>query len=178
GAASSGCPGSGAARSAGTGCGGATGCRRSGTAARSRGTARSNGTRRARASCHSGGTRGSRGSRGLMRALVVGRGAREHALAWKLAQSPGVERLFCAPGNAGTETLSESVPVRETDIAQLVGFARQNRIDLVVIGPEAPLALGLADAIAEAEIRVFGPRRAAAEIESSKTFAKSLMQRE
>jgi phosphoribosylamine--glycine ligase len=112
-----------------------------------------------------------------MRIMVVGRGAREHAFVWKLAQSPGVT-LFCAPGNAGTAGLSESVPVRETDLPALVRFARQNQIDLVVVGPEAPLALGLADALAEAGIRVFGPSRAAAEIESSKRFAKALMVRE
>jgi phosphoribosylamine--glycine ligase len=113
-----------------------------------------------------------------MRVLVVGRGAREHALVWKLAQSPEVERLFCAPGNAGTEALAESVPLKESDIEELVRFAGQSDINLVVIGPEAPLAMGLADAMAEAGVRVFGPRRAAAEIESSKAFAKTLMQRE
>src|SRR5207253_1934548 len=76
------------------------------------------------------------------------------------------------------EALSESVPLREMDVAGLVGFARQNHIDLVVIGPEAPLALGLVDAMAEAGVWVFGPRRDAAEIESSKAFAKTLMRRE
>src|SRR5260370_25792817 len=112
-----------------------------------------------------------------MRILVVGRGAREHALAWRLARSPGAA-LFCAPGNAGTDSLAESVPVQETDLAGLTAFARQSRLDLVVVGPEAPLALGLADALSEVGLPVFGPGRAAARIESSKAFAKSLMGRE
>jgi phosphoribosylamine--glycine ligase len=111
-----------------------------------------------------------------MRVLVVGRGAREHALVWRLTQSPGVT-LYCAPGNAGTAVLAASVPIRETDAADLVGFGRENRIDLVVVGPEAPLAAGLADALDEAGLPVFGPRKAAAEIESSKAFAKRLMRR-
>src|SRR5947209_8929672 len=106
-----------------------------------------------------------------MRILVVGRGAREHALTWRLARTPGVS-LFCAPGNAGTEALAEPVSLRETDTPGLVAFARENRLDLVVIGPEAPLAAGLADALEEARVSVFGPRQAAAEIESSKAFAK------
>jgi phosphoribosylamine---glycine ligase len=104
-----------------------------------------------------------------MRVLVVGRGAREHALVWRLAQSPDVA-LFCAPGNAGTATLSESVPIKETDTAALAAFGRENRIDLVVVGPEAPLAAGLADALEAAGLTVLGPSRAAAEIESSKAF--------
>jgi phosphoribosylamine---glycine ligase len=112
-----------------------------------------------------------------MRVLVVGRGAREHALIWRLAQSPEAA-LFCAPGNAGTSQLSETVGVSETDSAGLVRFAQQNQIDLVVVGPEAPLATGLADALCEARLPVFGPNRAAAEIESSKAFAKTLMRRE
>jgi len=112
-----------------------------------------------------------------MRILVVGRGAREHALVWRLARTPGVT-LFCAPGNAGTERLADTVRLRETDTAGLVSFTRDNRLDLVVIGPEAPLAAGLADALDEAKTPVFGPRRAAAEIESSKAFAKALMVRE
>ena len=111
-----------------------------------------------------------------MRVLVVGRGAREHALIWRLARSPGAA-LFCAPGNAGTAALAEPAPLRETDVAGLTAFARQNRIDLVVVGPEAPLALGLADALMEAGVPVFGPSRAAARIESSKAFAKMLMAR-
>jgi phosphoribosylamine--glycine ligase len=112
-----------------------------------------------------------------MRILVVGRGAREHALAWRLARTPGVS-IFCAPGNAGTEALAEPVPLQDTDTAGLVAFARENRVDLVVVGPEAPLAAGLADAFDAASVPVFGPRRSAAEIESSKAFAKALMARE
>jgi phosphoribosylamine--glycine ligase len=112
-----------------------------------------------------------------MRLLVVGRGAREHALVWRLSTSPGVT-LYCAPGNAGIAALAEPVPLRESDVEGLVSFARKNRIDLVVVGPEAPLALGLADALEAAGVRVFGPGRAAAEIESSKAFAKELMRGE
>jgi phosphoribosylamine--glycine ligase len=111
-----------------------------------------------------------------MRILVVGRGAREHALVWRLSRSPGVT-LFCAPGNAGTRALAETIPLRETDTTGLAQFARENRLDLVVIGPEAPLAAGLADAFAAAGVPVFGPRQAAAEIESSKLFSKALMER-
>jgi phosphoribosylamine--glycine ligase len=107
--------------------------------------------------------------------LVVGSGSREHALLWKLAQSRGTGALWCAPGNAGTATIAETVPVGVMDAAGLVAAARRLRIDLVVFGPEAPLAAGLADLLADAGIRVCGASRAASRIESSKVWAKEVM---
>ena len=97
-----------------------------------------------------------------MRVLVVGQGGREHALAWKLRQSPQVTRVYCAPGNAGTEADAVNVDLPATDIERLVKFAREEQVGLAVIGPEAPLALGMADAMSAAGIRVFGPSKAAA----------------
>lgn len=107
--------------------------------------------------------------------LVVGSGGREHALAWKLAQSPQVSKVFVAPGNGGTAAFAENIPLAATDVAGLTAFARQQEIDLVVIGPDDALALGIADALKEAGLKVFGPTRAAAEIEASKAFAKQFM---
>lgn len=112
-----------------------------------------------------------------MRILIVGSGGREHALAWKVAQSPRVSHLYVAPGNAGTSQLAENVPLQADDIPALVSFANEKNIDLVIVGPETPLAAGLADALGAAGRRVFGPSRAAAQIESSKAFAKSFMAR-
>lgn len=112
-----------------------------------------------------------------MKVLVVGGGGREHALCRKIAESPRLSRLFCAPGNPGIARIATCVPVRADDVAGIVAFARQEGIDLVVVGPELPLALGLADALEAEGIPCFGPKRAAAEIESSKSFAKGLMQR-
>ena len=107
--------------------------------------------------------------------MVIGGGGREHALLWKLSRSPAVGALFCAPGNAGTAALAESVLVRPTDIPAIVQAATDHRIDLVVVGPEDPLAAGLVDALSAAGIAAFGPTAAAARIESSKTFAKEIM---
>jgi len=112
-----------------------------------------------------------------MKVLVVGGGGREHALCRKIAESPRLSRLFCAPGNPGIARIATCVPVRADGVAGIVAFARQEGIDLVVVGPELPLALGLADALEAEGIPCFGPKRAAAEIESSKSFAKGLMQR-
>ena len=109
-----------------------------------------------------------------MRVLVVGSGGREHALAWAIAASPLVDRLFCAPGNAGIAEEAECVPIRATDIEGLVGFCKRERIDFVVVGPEAPLALGLVDALEAEGIAAFGPSAAAAALEASKSFAKDL----
>lgn len=111
-----------------------------------------------------------------MNVLVVGSGGREHALVWKLAQSPLVETLYCAPGNPGCQQLAEPVAISETDIAGLCRFAQERRIDLTVVGPELPLALGITDVFAEHGLRVFGPSQAAAQLEASKTFAKTFMQ--
>ncbi len=109
--------------------------------------------------------------------LVVGSGGREHAIAWKLAQSPRLGRLFVAPGNPGTASLGENVPISAGDRAGLLAFCQAREVGLVIIGPEAPLAEGLADALREGGIKVFGPGARAAQIESSKAFAKAFMQR-
>ena len=110
-----------------------------------------------------------------MRILLVGSGGREHALAWKISQSPAVRALHCAPGNPGIARVAQLVPVRADDVEGLVREARALKIDLVVVGPEAPLVLGLADRLHEARIPVFGPSAAAAQIEGSKAFAKEVM---
>jgi phosphoribosylamine--glycine ligase len=111
--------------------------------------------------------------------LVVGGGGREHALCWKLAQSPQVGAVLCAPGNAGTgsEPGVENVPVQDDDLPGLVALARERAVDLVVIGPEKPLVLGLTDELEAAGIPVFGPSKAAAELEGSKAYSKALMKR-
>lgn len=112
-----------------------------------------------------------------MKVLVIGSGGREHALAWKLARSPRVTKLYCAPGNAGIEQVATCVAVPADDIAGLRAFAQSERIALTVVGPEAPLAEGIADEFRKARLRIFGPTRAAAQLESSKTFSKELMVR-
>jgi len=109
-----------------------------------------------------------------VRVLLVGGGGREHALAAAIAASPRLTRLWCAPGNAGIAAVAPCVPIGPEDIAGLVGFARANAVDLVVVGPEAPLVGGLADACAAAAIACFGPSAAAARLEGSKAFAKSV----
>ncbi len=109
-----------------------------------------------------------------MKVLVVGGGGREHALCWKIARSPLLDRLFCAPGNAGTAEVAENVDISATDIPALLNFAKENGIDLTVVGPEAPLVEGLADAFREEGLLVFGPDRKAAEIEGSKAFCRTL----
>ena len=110
-----------------------------------------------------------------MRVLVVGQGGREHALVWKLRQSPKVTAVFCAPGNAGTEQDATNLDIPATDVERLVKFAKQEQIDLTVIGPEAPLSAGITDAFVAAGLRVFGPSKAAARLEGSKAFAKEVM---
>lgn len=111
-----------------------------------------------------------------MRILVIGSGGREHALAWKLAQSTEVEAVFIAPGNGGSgESGSNNLELAATDIAGLVNFAKKEKIDLVVPGPEAPLVLGITDAMAEAGIDCFGPDKFCARLEGSKSFAKEIM---
>ncbi|MCE5302194.1 MAG: phosphoribosylamine--glycine ligase [Planctomycetaceae bacterium] len=110
-----------------------------------------------------------------MNILIVGNGGREHALAWKIAQSPRADRVFVAPGNAGTDLDGENVPIEATDIPALLRFAQENDVRLTVVGPEAPLAAGLVDAFEAAGLRAFGPRRNAAELEASKVFCKDLL---
>jgi len=111
-----------------------------------------------------------------MNVLLVGSGGREHALAWKLAQSPLLDRLLIAPGSPGTAEIGHNVPVSVDSHALLLDIARREHVGLVVIGPEAPLAAGLADQFSAAGIPVFGPSASAAQIESSKTFAKRIME--
>ncbi len=113
-----------------------------------------------------------------MRVLIVGSGGREHALAWKLVQSPRVEQIIVAPGNGGTEAVAENVPIAADDIPALVGLARQRQIDLTLVGPEVPLSAGLVDAFSQAGLRAFGPSAAAARLEGSKAFAKRFMMEE
>src|SRR3989344_1301176 len=107
--------------------------------------------------------------------LIIGSGGREHALAWKLKQSPRIGKLYVAPGNGGTRQVAENIPIEATDIDELVQFAGKNNVGLTVVGPDGPLALGVVDAFQARGLRIFGPTRAAAEIESSKAFAKTLM---
>jgi phosphoribosylamine--glycine ligase len=112
-----------------------------------------------------------------MRVLVVGGGGREHALAWKIKQSPRCSRIFCAPGNGGISDIAECVAINATDIQGMVRFAKQNRIDMTIVAPDDPLALGMVDALESCGLRAFGPRKNAAIIESSKVFAKDLMRK-
>lgn len=109
--------------------------------------------------------------------LILGYGAREHGLAWKLAQSPRIGRLFVAPGNAGTAQIATNVPISDEDIDQLVAFAVENQINFTVVGTNDPLALGAVDAFQAAGLPIFGPTQAAAQLESSKAFAKAFMER-
>ena len=110
-----------------------------------------------------------------MNILLIGSGGREHALAWKLAQSPRADRVFVAPGNAGTDIDGENVPILSTDFPKLIKFAKENNVGLTVVGPEAPLADGIVDAFEQAGLRIFGPRKSAAELEGSKVFCKDLL---
>ena len=110
-----------------------------------------------------------------MKILVIGGGGREHALVWKLKQSSSVDRIFCAPGNAGIAAIAEKVAVSATDLPQLLRFAKQNDVDLTVVGPDDPLAMGIVDLFTANKLRIFGPTKSAARLESSKIFAKELM---
>ena len=110
-----------------------------------------------------------------MKVLVIGKGGREHALCWKLKQSPKVTQVFCAPGNAGTALEGQNIPIEATDFKSLIQFAKKEQIGLTVVGPEEPLTLGIVDAFLKEGLRVFGPRRDAAELEGSKIFSKEIM---
>ena len=112
-----------------------------------------------------------------MKVLVVGGGGREHTLVWKLAQSPRVSELYCAPGNGGIAELAQCVPIKATDGEGMVAFAKENHIDFVVVAPDDPLSLGMVDALEEAGIPAFGPKKNAARIEASKAFSKALMKK-
>ena len=110
-----------------------------------------------------------------MKILVVGGGGREHTLVWKIAQSPKVSKIYCAPGNPGIGELAECLPIKADDIAGLVRFAQKEKIDLTVVGPEDPLTKGLVDALEKKGLKAFGPKKNAAVLEASKDFAKRIM---
>jgi phosphoribosylamine--glycine ligase len=112
-----------------------------------------------------------------MRILVVGAGGREHCLAWKLSQSPRVKEVYCAPGNGGTALFANNVEISPTDIDTLLKFAQEKKIDLTVVGPEAPLAIGIVDKFLEKGLKIFGPKKELAFLEASKIFAKNLMKK-
>ena len=112
-----------------------------------------------------------------MKVLVVGGGGREHAIIWKLLQSSKVQKVYCAPGNGGTAEIAQNVPIGVNDFAALAQFAKDEGIDLTVVGPEDPLLGGIVDFFEERNLPIFGPNSKAAMIEGSKSFAKSLMKR-
>lgn len=112
-----------------------------------------------------------------MKILVVGSGGREHALAWKISQSPRVKKIYCAPGNAGTRNIAENVSLNATDIKEMADFAARKKIDLTVVGPELPLTIGIVDEFEEQGLKIFGPSKNVAQIEGSKVFAKQFMER-
>ena len=112
-----------------------------------------------------------------MRVLVVGQGGREHAICWKLRQSPQVKELYAAPGNAGIAAVADCVPIGVADIIELADFAEKLKIDLTVVGPELPLTLGIVDEFQKRGLTIFGPTRLAAELEGSKVFSKEFMRK-
>ena len=110
-----------------------------------------------------------------MKVLVVGSGGREHVLTWKIKQSPLVKKIYCAPGNGGIASIAECVDIKVDDIKSLVDFAQKKRIDLTVVGPEAPLVAGIVDAFEKEGLKIFGPSKVASQLEGSKVFAKEFM---
>ncbi len=112
-----------------------------------------------------------------MKIMVVGGGGREHAIVWKLSQSPLVEKIYCAPGNGGISGLAECVPLKTMDIEGIVEFSKKNGMDMVIVAPDDPLVAGMVDALEDAGIRAFGPRKSAAVLEGSKSFSKALMKK-
>src|SRR3954469_12837639 len=110
-----------------------------------------------------------------LKVLVIGKGGREHALCWKLKQSPKVQAVYCAPGNAGTALEAQNISIEPGDFRALIQFARREGVGLTVVGPEEPLTNGIVDAFQREGLRIFGPRRDAAELEGSKVFSKELM---
>ncbi|MFQ8582493.1 MAG: phosphoribosylamine--glycine ligase [Holdemania massiliensis] len=113
----------------------------------------------------------------MAKVLVIGSGGREHALAWKFAQSPQVEKVYAAPGNPGMAEIAECVAIGVLEFDKLIAFVKAQAIDLTFVGPEVPLCEGIADAFADAGLTVFGPSRAAARLEGSKAFAKAMMKK-
>ncbi|MCG2692178.1 ATP-grasp domain-containing protein, partial [Microgenomates group bacterium] len=112
-----------------------------------------------------------------MKILIIGSGGREHALAWKIKQSKLVEKIYIAPGNAGTGQLGENVAIKVNDLIGLLTFAQKEKIDLTVVGPERPLVLGIVDLFQKNNLKIFGPNKKAAQLEGSKIFAKKFMQK-
>src|SRR5947208_7688659 len=110
-----------------------------------------------------------------MKILVIGSGGREHALAWKLRQSPQAGRIFCALGNAGTSEIAENVAIPPTDLKGLARFAKQNRVGLTVVGPDDPLAAGIVDVCAPEKLRVFGPAKSAAQTDARERLEKKFL---
>src|SRR6202035_3277958 len=110
-----------------------------------------------------------------MKVLVIGKGGREHALVWRLHQSETVWKIFCASGNPGIDQIAEPVAIAPTDIAALVDFAKSKSVDLTIVGPEDPLAAGIVDEFTRAGLKIFGPTAAASQLETSKSFAKTIM---
>ncbi|MCM8766436.1 MAG: ATP-grasp domain-containing protein, partial [Candidatus Omnitrophica bacterium] len=112
-----------------------------------------------------------------MKVLVIGSGGREHALVWKIAQSKLVDKIFCAPGNGGILKQAECLDIKAEEIERILEFVRKEKIDLTVVGPEAPLAKGISDEFRKYGLKIFGPTRLAAQLEASKVFAKELMKK-
>src|SRR5580658_4133777 len=112
-----------------------------------------------------------------MNILVIGSGGREHALCWKIKQSPKLKRLYCAPGNGGIAQIAECVDIGVEDVEALLQFAQRKQIDLTIVGPEASLVAGIVDAFTQKGLKIFGPSKAAAALEGSKVFAKEFMHR-
>ncbi|MBN1784053.1 MAG: phosphoribosylamine--glycine ligase, partial [Alphaproteobacteria bacterium] len=110
-----------------------------------------------------------------MKILLIGSGGREHALAWAIKKSKKVKKLYCAPGNGGISSIAECVDIKTTDIEGLLEFAKSKKIDLTVVGPEAPLVAGIVDVFEKAGLKIFGPSKVAAQLEGSKVFAKEFM---
>src|SRR3989344_3263575 len=111
-----------------------------------------------------------------MKILIVGGGGREHTLVWKISQSKKVDKIYCAPGNAGTGLIAENIAISADDVQALADFAEKSKIDLTVVGPEAPLVAGIADEFQKRGLKIFGPGSAAAMLEGSKAFAKQVME--
>ena len=112
-----------------------------------------------------------------MKVLIIGSGGREHAIAWKVAKSPKVDKIYCAPGNAGIAEFAECVPIGAMEFEKLAAFAKENAVDLTVVGMDDPLVGGVVDVFEKEGLRVFGPRKNAAILEGSKAFSKDLMKK-
>lgn len=112
-----------------------------------------------------------------MKILIIGSGGREHALGWKIKQSPLVTKIYFAPGNPGTKEIGENVSIEVTDIQKLLKFAQDKKINLTIVGPETPLVLGIVNIFKKEKLKIFGPTKRASQIEGSKTFSKELMKK-